>query len=38
MFLEDLEHSTEVTREEFARRPWTKRLLEWGANLLSRVL
>jgi cardiolipin synthase len=38
IFLEDLRHSREVTREELARRPWTRRVLEWGANLFSRVL
>ena len=38
MFLEDLKHSKEITAKEFTNRPWTKRLLEWGANLMSRVL
>ncbi len=37
-FLEDLRYSREITLEEVRRRPWTKRFLEWGANLVSRVL
>jgi cardiolipin synthase len=37
-FMEDLEYSREITLEEFSRRPWTRRFLEWGANLVSRVL
>jgi cardiolipin synthase len=38
MFFEDLKYSREMTIEEFENRPWTRRLLEWGANLVSRVL
>jgi cardiolipin synthase len=38
MFLDDLTRSTEVTLEEFRRRPRTDRLLEWGASRLARVL
>lgn len=38
IFFADLGHSTEMTRPEFDRRPWTDRLLELGAVLLSRVL
>jgi hypothetical protein len=38
VFLADLEYSDEVLLEEFRRRPLRGRLLEWGANLLSRVL
>jgi len=38
MFLEDLRHATEITREEFRRRWWTERLLERGANVVARVL
>ena len=38
MFLEDLKYSREITLEEFTNRPWTKRFLEWSANLVSRVL
>jgi cardiolipin synthase len=38
MFLSDLEHAMEIKLETFARRPWTQRILENGANLLSRLL
>ena len=38
MFFSDLEHAKEITLETFARRPFTARILEWGANLLSRLL
>ena len=38
MFLADLRHATEITAERFRRRPWTERVAEWGANLLTRVL
>ena len=38
MFLSDLEHAVEIKLETFARRPWTQRILENGANLLSRLL
>jgi cardiolipin synthase A/B len=38
MFMEDLRHATEITADEFRRRPWTARLAEWGANLLTRVI
>jgi len=37
-FEEDLRYSTEIQLEEFRRRPFGDRLLEWGASLLSRVL
>jgi cardiolipin synthase len=38
MFLDDLTRSTEVTLEEFRRRPRRERLLEWGASRFARVL
>jgi cardiolipin synthase len=38
MFMADLRRATEVTLEQFRRRPWTERLAEWGANLLTRVI
>ncbi|HEX5580908.1 MAG TPA: phospholipase D-like domain-containing protein [Gemmatimonadaceae bacterium] len=38
VFLADLEYAKEITLEEFSRRPWRGKVLEWGANLISRVL
>ncbi len=38
IFLDDLKYSQEITAERFARRPWTERVLEWGANLITRLL
>jgi len=38
IFTADLQHSREVTIEEFRSRPRGRRVLEWGANLLSRLL
>jgi len=38
LFLQDLRYSKEITPADIARRPWHKRLLEWGANTLQRVL
>jgi cardiolipin synthase len=38
IFLDDLRHATEITAEEFRRRPWTERLAERGARLLTRVI
>ena len=38
LFVADLRHSKEITLAEFRRRPWTGRVMEWGANLLSRLL
>lgn len=37
-FLDDLTRSTEVTLEEFRRRPTRERVYEWVAGRLSRVL
>ena len=38
MFFDDLSRSTEIKLEQFRRRSWRQKLLEQGANLLSRVL
>ena len=38
LFLEDLRYSREIKLSVWLERPWTGRVLEWGANLLSRVL
>ena len=37
-FLEDLRFSKEIRLDEFRRRPWTMKMKERGASLLSRVL
>lgn len=38
IFLADLAHSREIDLAVFRLRTWRERLLEWGANLISRVL
>jgi cardiolipin synthase len=38
MFRDDLRHAREITAEQFARRPWTERVGEWVADLLTRLL
>jgi cardiolipin synthase len=38
VFLDDLRHAREITLPEFQRRPWSARVTEWAANLLTRVL
>jgi cardiolipin synthase len=38
VFLADLGHSVEIRAEEFARRPWTERVMESLANLVTRLL
>jgi cardiolipin synthase len=38
IFLNDLTHSKEIKLEEFRKRPWTGRVLEWGAQKLRRLL
>jgi cardiolipin synthase len=38
LFHEDLRHSTEIVLDEFRRRPWYSRTIEFGAMLLSRLL
>ena len=37
-FLEDLKYSKEIKLDEFRKRPWTGKVLEWGAQQLRRVL
>jgi cardiolipin synthase len=38
IFVRDLRYSREILLDDFARRPWYDRLLEWGATRMSRVL
>lgn len=38
IFLEDLKYSKEIKLEEFRQRPWTGKVLEWGAQKLRRIL
>ena len=38
LFLADLRHSTEITAAHFRQRPWSERVEEWGANLITRIL
>jgi cardiolipin synthase A/B len=38
VFLDDLRHSHEVELSAFLRRPWTRRVAEWAANLVTRLL
>jgi len=38
MFLDDLRHSQEITREAFRARSWFERIAERGANWLTRLL
>lgn len=38
MFFSDLEHSIEIDLQKFMGRPWTERIMEWGANMISRLL
>lgn len=38
IFLEDLKYSEEIKLETFRNRPWTGKVLEWGAQKLRRVL
>jgi cardiolipin synthase len=38
MYFSDLEHAVEIELDRFQQRPFTDRVLEWGANLLSRLL
>ncbi|MDQ3950223.1 MAG: phospholipase D-like domain-containing protein [Gemmatimonadota bacterium] len=37
-FIEDLRYAKEIRLAEFRRRPWTGKMLELGASLLSRLL
>ena len=38
LFMTDLRHSKEISLEAHLHRPWTSRVKEWGANLVSRLL
>jgi len=38
IFIEDLKYSKEMKLEEFKKRPWTGKVLEWGAQKLRRIL
>ncbi|HVD59973.1 MAG TPA: phospholipase D-like domain-containing protein [Gemmatimonadaceae bacterium] len=38
IFLDDLKYSKEMKLDEFRRRPWTGKVLEWGAVKLRRLL
>lgn len=38
IFFADLRYSKEIKLDEFRKRSWTKKVVEWGANALSRVL
>jgi cardiolipin synthase A/B len=38
IFLDDLRHAEEITRDVFRRRSWLQRIAEWGANSLTRLL
>ena len=38
IFLDDLRHAREITVDEFRQRPWTERMAEKAADLLTRLL
>ena len=38
IFMDDLKYATEMKLDTFRRRPWTGKVLEWGASKLRRVL
>jgi hypothetical protein len=38
IFLEDLKYSEEMKLESFRKRPWSGKVLEWGAQKLRRIL
>jgi cardiolipin synthase len=38
VFLDDLRYSEEMKLETFRKRPWTGKVLEWGAQKLGRLL
>ena len=38
IFLDDLRNAEEITIEAFRRRSWLQRIVEWGANSLTRSL
>jgi cardiolipin synthase A/B len=38
IFLDDLKYSDDIKLETFKQRPWTGKVLEWGAQQLRRIL
>jgi cardiolipin synthase len=38
LFLDDLRYAKEIKLETFRKRPWTGKVLEWGAVKLRRIL
>jgi cardiolipin synthase len=38
VFMDDLRYSEEIKLETFRKRPWTDKVLEWGAQRLQRLL
>lgn len=38
IFLDDLKYSEEIKLDTFRKRPWTGKVLEWGAQQLRRIL
>lgn len=38
IFVDDLQHGKEITAEALRRRSWLQRIVEWGANSLTRLL
>src|SRR5204863_4595229 len=38
VFLDDLQYSKEIILRDFEKRPWKSRVLEWGAEMLWRLL
>ncbi len=38
IFMDDLKYSNEMKLETFRRRPWTGKVIEWGAQKLRRLL
>lgn len=38
IFLDDLKYSEEIKLDTFRQRPWTGKVLEWGAQQLRRIL
>jgi len=38
IFLEDLKYSEEIKLDEFRKRSWTGKVLEWGATKMQRIL
>jgi len=38
IFIDDLKYATEMQLDTFGKRPWTGKVLEWGASKLRRLL